>query len=56
MDRIALAGGTTQGIFVSDGVNTQQELLDALGAIRGQVLDCDFAMPVAKPGLVVTRA
>jgi len=56
MDRIALAGGTTQGIFVSDGVNTQQELLDALGAIRGQVLDCDFAMPVAKPGLVVDKS
>jgi von Willebrand factor type A domain-containing protein len=56
MDQIALAGGTTKGIFVSDGANTQQELLDALGAIRGQVLDCDFAMPVAKPGLVVDKA
>ncbi|HKO47780.1 MAG TPA: vWA domain-containing protein [Polyangiaceae bacterium] len=55
MTRIAVAGGTTKGIFVSDGVNTQQELLDALGAIRGQVLDCDFAMPVAKPGLVVDK-
>ena len=55
MTQIARAGGTTKGIFVSDGANTQQELLDALGAIRGQVLDCDFAMPVAKPGLVVDK-
>ena len=55
MDQIARAGGTSKGIFVSDGANTQQELLDALGAIRGQVLDCDFAMPVAKPGIVVDK-
>ena len=53
MDRIAAAGGTTEGIFVSDGVNTEQELLDALGAIRGQVLDCDFPVPAAKPGVNV---
>ena len=56
MDQIALAGGTTKGIFISDGVNTKQELLDALAAIRGQVLDCDFAMPVPKPGLAVDKA
>ena len=55
MDQIALAGGTTKGIFISDGVNTKQELLDALAAIRGQVLDCDFAMPVPKPGLAVDK-
>jgi hypothetical protein len=55
MDQIAMSGGTTKGIFVSDGANTQQELLDALGAIRGQVLDCDFPMPAAKPGLVVDK-
>ena len=55
MDQIAKAGGTTKGIFVSDGTNTQEELLAALGAIRGQVLDCDFAMPEAKPGLTVDK-
>jgi hypothetical protein len=53
MDRIARAGGTERGIFVSDGATTQQELLDALGAIRGQVLDCDFPVPEAKPGVEV---
>jgi len=56
MDQIALAGGTTKGIFISDGVNTKQELLDALAAIRGQVLDCDFAMPLPKPGVAVDKA
>jgi hypothetical protein len=53
MDAIAEAGGTMQGIFVSDGANAQQELLAALGAIRGQVLDCDFPMPQPKPGIDV---
>ena len=56
MDQIAVAGGTTKGIFISDGANTKQELLDALAAIRGQVLDCDFAMPLPKPGLAVDKA
>jgi hypothetical protein len=53
MDAIAEAGGTMQGIFVSDGANAQQELLTALGDIRGQVLDCDFPMPEPKPGIDV---
>lgn len=53
MDAIAEAGGTMQGIFVSDGENAQQELLAALGKIRGQVLDCDFPMPEPKPGIDV---
>src|SRR6185369_12845341 len=50
---IAKAGGTTKGIFVADGANTKKDLLDALGAIRGQVLDCDFAMPTPKADQVV---
>jgi len=45
MDQIAMSGGTTKGIFVADGANTTQDLLDALGAIRGAILDCDFPMP-----------
>src|SRR6185369_9365342 len=56
MDQIAVAGGTTEGIFISDGANTKQELLDALSAIRGQVLDCDFAMPTPMPGVEVDKA
>jgi hypothetical protein len=50
MDRIAEAGGTEQGIFVADGANTKQELIDALGEIRGEVLSCDFPMPEPKKG------
>jgi hypothetical protein len=56
MDAIAMAGGTTKGIFVADGANTQQELLDALGAIRGAILVCDFPMPTPKPGVEVEPA
>lgn len=53
MDAIAAAGGTTKGIFISDGAGAQQELLDALAAIRGSVLDCDFEMPQAGSGMKV---
>lgn len=53
MHAIAMAGGTTQGILVADGANTQQELLNALAAIRGQVLDCDIPLPVPQGGLSV---
>jgi len=56
MNQIAMAGGTTQGIFVADGANTTQDLLQALGAIRGAILDCDFAMPTPKPGIAVDPA
>lgn len=50
INAIAMAGGTTQGIFVADGANTQQQLLDALAGIRGQVLDCDIPLPQPKTG------
>jgi hypothetical protein len=53
INQIARAGGTERGIFVSDGANTERDLLDALGAIRGQVLDCDFPVPAPKPGMDV---
>ena len=50
MDAIAAAGGTTKGIFISDGATAKQDLLDALAAIRGSILDCDFEMPKANDG------
>jgi hypothetical protein len=56
MNSIAKAGGTDKGIFVKDGADTQQQLLDALGNIRGQILDCDFAMPTPKAGMQVDPA
>jgi hypothetical protein len=53
MDAIAAAGGTTEGIFISDGATAKQDLLNALAAIRGSVLDCDFEMPNASNGMQV---
>jgi hypothetical protein len=53
MDAIAAAGGTTKGIFISDGATAKQDLLNALAAIRGSVLDCDFEMPKASNGMQV---
>ena len=53
MDAIAAAGGTTEGIFISDGATAKQDLLNALAAIRGSVLDCDFEMPKAGDGMQV---
>jgi hypothetical protein len=50
INAIAMAGGTMQGLFVADGANTQQELLQALTAIRGQALDCDIPLPQPKAG------
>ena len=50
MDAIAAAGGTTEGIFITDGATAKQDLLNALAAIRGSVLDCDFDMPKASDG------
>jgi hypothetical protein len=53
INAIAMAGGTMKGIFVADGASTQQELLDALSAIRGQVLDCDIPLPQPKAGQTI---
>lgn len=56
MNQIAMAGGTTKGIFVADGANTTQDLLDALSAIRGAILSCDFPMPTPAAGVEVEPA
>ncbi len=44
MNAIALAGGTTEGIFIGSGT-AQQDLLDALLAIAGDAVDCSFPVP-----------
>jgi hypothetical protein len=44
MNAIASQGGSGQGIFVGDG-NAETDLLDALNAIRGRALACDFPLP-----------
>lgn len=53
LDAIAEAGGTEKAIFVADGADAQQALLDALAAIRGSVLDCDLPMPEPQAGMKV---
>jgi hypothetical protein len=53
LNAIAEAGGTEKAIFVADGADAQQALLDALAAIRGSVLDCDLPMPEPQAGMKV---
>jgi hypothetical protein len=45
MDQLAQAGGTRQGIFIDDSRTAEAELLQALNAIRGENLACDFPFP-----------
>ena len=45
MDQIAMAGGTGMGIYIGNSANAEQELLDALNAIRGKSLSCNLQMP-----------
>lgn len=45
MNSIAMAGGTDQAFFVSDGATATADLLAALNAIRGMALACDFPVP-----------
>jgi hypothetical protein len=45
MNQIAQAGGTGMGIFIGNSANAEQDLLNALNAIRGENLSCDFPMP-----------
>ncbi len=44
IDKIAVAGQTTQGFFIGNG-NAQADLLAALQAIQGSQVACEFAMP-----------
>jgi hypothetical protein len=44
MHQIAAAGGTNQAIMVGSG-NEQQELRDALSAVRGNTVACEFLVP-----------
>lgn len=48
MDAIAGAGRTRTGIFIRSSGSAEQELLQALNAIRGQTMSCDFELPVVR--------
>ncbi len=57
MNQLAQAGGTMQAIFIDTSASAEQELVDALNAIRGQALSCDFPMPQASdPGMMIDPA
>lgn len=56
MNLIAEQGGTTQGIFIGSGANAEQELLQALKAIQGSQVACEFAMPTPAPGETIDPA
>jgi hypothetical protein len=44
MNQIAMAGGSTAGVFIGSG-NAQQDLLDAMLVIAGDVVQCTFGVP-----------
>jgi hypothetical protein len=50
LDRIAVAGGTTQAFVVSAGGDVQQKFLDALAQIRKARLGCEYQIPAAPDG------
>jgi hypothetical protein len=45
LNQLAMAGGTGEAYFVSDGNTATADLLAALIAIKGQALACDFPVP-----------
>jgi hypothetical protein len=45
VDPIASAGGSTSAIVITDTVNTQQAFQDALAAVRGRAVPCDYKLP-----------
>jgi hypothetical protein len=49
MQQVA-AAGNGDSFFVNDGPMAAQDLVAALQAIQGSVLDCDFAIPVPTDG------
>ena len=50
LNAIASAGGTNQAYLVTPGANAGQAFLDALDAIHGSLLACEFDIPVPSVG------
>jgi hypothetical protein len=53
MDAIAKQGGTMKGIPLGSNGSTQQQLLDAFGAIQTANASCDFDVPPPPAGLTL---
>jgi|GEM_PF-1272549 len=45
---IAAAGGTTRALLATNGATVEQDLINALKAIRGSAISCDIPMPTAQ--------
>ena len=52
-DQIAQAGGTTSAFIVDPTQNVTQQFIDALNAIRGSTLGCEFQIPLPQDGGVL---
>lgn len=50
LNRIAVAGGTSQAFLVDDSATTTQQFIDALNTIRGTALGCDYQIPASPTG------
>jgi hypothetical protein len=50
LNGIAAAGGTTQAFLVDTGGNVNQQFLDAMNAIRGAALGCQYQIPLPVDG------
>jgi len=49
LDAIAVSGGTQHAFLIGDA-NVQEELLKALTAIQGEVLPCQYSVPIPETG------
>ncbi len=50
MNQLAAAGGTGQAFFISNNVDVAQAFLDALKAIQGTALACEYQLPAPPSG------
>ncbi len=50
LDMLASAGGTNQAFIVDTSTNVEQAFLQALNAIRGQKLACEYLIPTPPAG------
>lgn len=55
IDKIAMAGGSTEGFFIGNG-NTEAELIAALQAIQGKAIACEIPIPDPGNGDVINPA
>jgi len=52
LNQIAQAGGTTTAFIVDTSANVTQQFIDALNAIRGAVVACEYVIPTPEAGTI----